>query len=93
MSDINYNTPIGLMDFDQRIKMLLTKIFNLLKYLYGYRYVYRYKKEATKIKKQIKFLDGKGLDCPISIIKGKKALSEMESDQALEIHATERKQK
>jgi tRNA 2-thiouridine synthesizing protein A len=37
-----------------------------------------------------KFLDAKGLACPMPIVKTKKALNELESGQILEIHATDK---
>jgi tRNA 2-thiouridine synthesizing protein A len=37
-----------------------------------------------------KILDAKGLACPMPIAKTKKALTELESGQVLEIHATDK---
>lgn len=37
-----------------------------------------------------KFLDAKGLACPMPIVKTKKAMNELESGQILEIHATDK---
>ena len=37
-----------------------------------------------------KILDAKGLACPMPIVKTKKAMSELESGQVLEIHATDK---
>lgn len=37
-----------------------------------------------------KILDAKGLACPMPIVKTKKALTELESGQVLEIHATDK---
>lgn len=37
-----------------------------------------------------KVLDAKGLACPMPIIKTKKALSDMEPGQVLEIHSTDK---
>lgn len=39
--------------------------------------------EATKV------LDAKGLACPMPIVKAKKAIGEINSDEVLEIHATD----
>lgn len=40
--------------------------------------------EATK------FLDAKGLACPMPIVRVKKAITEMESGEILEVHATDK---
>ncbi|MBS4174490.1 sulfurtransferase TusA family protein [Bacillus sp. FJAT-49736] len=37
-----------------------------------------------------KFLDAKGLACPMPIVKTKKAMTDMESGQVLEIHTTDK---
>ncbi len=37
-----------------------------------------------------KFLDAKGLACPMPIVRVKKAINEMESGQILEVHATDK---
>lgn len=37
-----------------------------------------------------KFLDAKGLACPMPIVRVKKAMNEMESGQVLEVHATDK---
>ncbi len=37
-----------------------------------------------------KILDAKGLACPMPIVKTKKAISELESGQVLEIHTTDK---
>ncbi|PAV28708.1 hypothetical protein CIL05_15620 [Virgibacillus profundi] len=37
-----------------------------------------------------KVLDAKGLACPMPIVKTKKAINELESEQVLEIHATDK---
>ncbi|HHW36224.1 MAG TPA: sulfurtransferase TusA family protein [Bacillales bacterium] len=37
-----------------------------------------------------KILDAKGLTCPMPIVKTKKAISELESGQVLEIHTTDK---
>ncbi|KHF38504.1 sulfurtransferase TusA family protein [Halalkalibacter okhensis] len=37
-----------------------------------------------------KVLDAKGLACPMPIVRTKKALTELESGQILEIHATDK---
>ncbi|MCK6255817.1 sulfurtransferase TusA family protein [Fictibacillus sp. KIGAM418] len=37
-----------------------------------------------------KFLDAKGLACPMPIVRTKKAMDELESGQVLEIHATDK---
>ncbi|PLT30926.1 sulfurtransferase TusA family protein [Peribacillus deserti] len=37
-----------------------------------------------------KFLDAKGLACPMPIVKTKKAMDQMENGQILEIHATDK---
>lgn len=37
-----------------------------------------------------KFLDAKGLACPMPIVKTKKAISDLESGQVLEIHTTDK---
>ena len=37
-----------------------------------------------------KVLDAKGLACPMPIVKTKKAISELESGQVLEIHTTDK---
>ncbi|QOR67664.1 sulfurtransferase TusA family protein [Cytobacillus suaedae] len=36
------------------------------------------------------FLDAKGLACPMPIVKTKKAMSDMEAGQVLEIHTTDK---
>ncbi|VEF48845.1 SirA-like domain-containing protein [Bacillus freudenreichii] len=40
--------------------------------------------EATK------FLDAKGLACPMPIVRVKKTMNDMESGQVLEVHATDK---
>ncbi|WP_273124459.1 sulfurtransferase TusA family protein [Metabacillus sp. HB246100] len=37
-----------------------------------------------------KLLDAKGLACPMPIVKTKKAMTDLESGQVLEIHATDK---
>lgn len=37
-----------------------------------------------------KVLDAKGLACPMPIVKTKKAMNELESDQVLEVHTTDK---
>lgn len=37
-----------------------------------------------------KVVDAKGLACPMPIVKTKKAMNELESDQVLEIHTTDK---
>jgi len=37
-----------------------------------------------------KILDAKGLACPMPIVRTKKAISELESGQILEVHATDK---
>lgn len=37
-----------------------------------------------------KFLDAKGLSCPMPIVKIKKAISEVNSGEILEVHATDK---
>jgi TusA-related sulfurtransferase len=37
-----------------------------------------------------KILDAKGLACPMPIVKTKMAINELESEQVLEIHATDK---
>ncbi|GIN19379.1 MAG TPA: sulfurtransferase TusA family protein [Bacillus bacterium] len=37
-----------------------------------------------------KFLDAKGLACPMPVVRVKKAINEMESGQILEVHATDK---
>ncbi|VEF46157.1 tusA-like Sulfurtransferase [Bacillus freudenreichii] len=37
-----------------------------------------------------KFLDAKGLACPMPIVRTKKAINELESGQVLEVHATDK---
>lgn len=40
--------------------------------------------------KAAKFLDAKGLACPMPIVRVKKVINEMESGQILEVHATDK---
>ncbi|MEH7356116.1 sulfurtransferase TusA family protein [Neobacillus drentensis] len=37
-----------------------------------------------------KLLDAKGLACPMPIVKTKKAIGELETDQVLEVHTTDK---
>ncbi|MFS0645607.1 sulfurtransferase TusA family protein [Siminovitchia sp. 179-K 8D1 HS] len=37
-----------------------------------------------------KFLDAKGLACPMPIVRAKKAMNELESGEILEIHTTDK---
>jgi TusA-related sulfurtransferase len=36
------------------------------------------------------FLDAKGLACPMPVVRAKKAITDMDSGQVLEIHATDK---
>lgn len=38
----------------------------------------------------VKFVDAKGLACPMPIVKTKKAIDELDSGQLIEIHATDK---
>lgn len=42
-----------------------------------------YKMEVTKV------LDAKGIACPMPIVRTKKAMNELETDQILEVHTTD----